>query len=136
MMHQNHPTFLIAFWAISKIGAIPSLINYNLSGDALLHCLTVAKSKIFLFDPLFEDQVATIAQSAQDGGVQLMAYGEATEFQETACQFVPALVPSVLRQYSAEDPSEQLLKGIGKKDVCFLIYTRYALVKRCGRMID
>ncbi|KAI7886071.1 acetyl-CoA synthetase-like protein [Lichtheimia hyalospora FSU 10163] len=123
MMHQNHPTFLIAFWAISKIGAIPSLINYNLSGDALLHCLTVAKSKIFLFDPLFEDQVATVAQEAQDGGVQLTAYGEATEFQETPCQLVPALVPSVLRQYSAEDPSEQLLKGIDKKDVCFLIYT-------------
>ncbi|CDS11756.1 hypothetical protein LRAMOSA04019 [Lichtheimia ramosa] len=124
MMHQNHPTFLITFWAISKIGAIPSLINYNLSGDALLHCLTVAKSKIFLFDPMFEDQVATIAQAAQkDAGVQLAAYGEATEFQETSCQLAPALVPSVLRHYSAEDTSEHLLKGIGLKDVCFLIYT-------------
>lgn len=79
---------------------------------------------------MFEDQVATIAQAAQDeGGVQLAAYGEATEFEEATCQLAPALVPSRLRHYSAEDPSEHLLKGIGIKDVCFLIYTRYTPVK-------
>lgn len=32
------------------IGAAPALINYNLASDALVHCVSIAQSKIMLYD--------------------------------------------------------------------------------------
>ena len=38
---------MLGSWAI---GSAPALINYNLAGDGLVHCLKVAKSKVLLVD--------------------------------------------------------------------------------------
>lgn len=54
VMQQNHPCILIALWATLRIGAVPALINNNLSQDPLLHCLTVAKTSLLLFDRVYE----------------------------------------------------------------------------------
>jgi hypothetical protein len=37
----NSPEFLILWYALEGIGAIPSFVNYNLSGNSLLHCIKV-----------------------------------------------------------------------------------------------
>jgi fatty-acyl-CoA synthase len=42
---QNRPEYLAAWYGLSKVGVITALINHNLQGSALLHCVTVAKSK-------------------------------------------------------------------------------------------
>ncbi|KAI9311162.1 hypothetical protein BX666DRAFT_1998515 [Dichotomocladium elegans] len=123
MMEQNHPTFLIAFLAISKIGAIPALINYNLTGEPLLHCVTITGSKTLLFDPSFSSHLASVADKMLDAGIRLAAFGEATEFDESECAIAPSLIPSVLAQYSSDDTDESLLKGITEKDAAILIYT-------------
>lgn len=49
----NSPDFIFAWIGLWAIGAAPTMINYNLSGKALLHCLKVAGSKLMLLD---EDQ--------------------------------------------------------------------------------
>ena len=125
-MEQNHPTFFIVFWAILKIGAIPAIININLSEDPLLHCLSVAESSLFLFDPMYENQVATIANAAHEKGMRLAAYGEATEFDDTTTSNLgPALTPNVLSKYSDEDTDESLIRGVALPDLGILMYTRY-----------
>lgn len=121
-MHQNHPTFFISLLAISKIGAVPSLINNNLADDPLLHCVKIAEAKLFLFDPVYENQVATIIDRA--AGVQFYAYGEATETAETNVALCPAVTPKVLQAHSDRDTDEKYLKGVGNSDAAFLIYTR------------
>ncbi|KAI8072892.1 hypothetical protein BC940DRAFT_291882 [Gongronella butleri] len=121
MMMQNHPTFFVSLFAISKIGAVPSLINNNLADDSLLHCINVAEAKLFLFDPMYEKQVATVTPRAD--GVRFYAYGEATETAEFACDLAPAITPSFLAAYSEKDTDEKLIKGVGNSDPAFLIYT-------------
>ncbi|KAI8366441.1 hypothetical protein EDC96DRAFT_508101 [Choanephora cucurbitarum] len=124
MMHQNHPTFFITLLAISKIGAIPSLINTNLSEKALLHCIKIAESKLIIFDPLFEAQVATILEECQKMGIGLIAYGEATEDKTSNdIPFALTLTPGTLMSYTDEDTSEEFLRGIGTSDPAYLIYT-------------
>lgn len=128
VMQQNHPCILIALWATLRIGAVPALINNNLSQDPLLHCLTVAKTSLLLFDRVYEPMVATVAEAAKEKGINFVAYGEATEFDNSAtCQIAPCLTPSTLRQFSAtdEDIGEACLKGITPYTPCVLIYTRY-----------
>ncbi|KAI8147282.1 hypothetical protein BJV82DRAFT_664529 [Fennellomyces sp. T-0311] len=124
MMEQNHPTFFIAFWAIMKIGAVPSLINTNLQEGSLLHCLTIAETRIFLFDPVYEAQVATIADAARNAGVSLYAFGEATELSnETTSALGPVLSHDVLSSYPDLDTDEALIKGVTMADPGILIYT-------------
>ncbi|KAI8390250.1 hypothetical protein BD560DRAFT_380393 [Blakeslea trispora] len=124
MMHQNHPTFFITLLGISKIGAIPSLINTNLSEKALLHCIKIAESKLLIFDPLFEAQVATISKECQEMGIELIAYGEATENESSnPIPYASTLTPYTLSGHTDKDTSEDFLRGIGNSDPAYLIYT-------------
>jgi acyl-coenzyme A synthetase/AMP-(fatty) acid ligase len=125
MMHQNHPTFFISLLAISKIGAVPSLINTNLADDSLLHCIKIANTKLFIFDPIYESQVNTIVDATKELNVRLVAYGESTQEAELAhLAIAPTLTPSILSRFSEKDTSEDYLKGIQANDPAYLIYTR------------
>lgn len=47
---QNSPDFMLIWIALWSIGAAPALINYNLAGEALLHCLKISGATILLVD--------------------------------------------------------------------------------------
>ncbi|KAG4432586.1 hypothetical protein IFR05_011943 [Cadophora sp. M221] len=44
----NSPDFLFAWLGLWAIGAAPAMINYNLAGKALVHCLRVSDAKLIL----------------------------------------------------------------------------------------
>ncbi|KAH7398706.1 hypothetical protein DE146DRAFT_655357 [Phaeosphaeria sp. MPI-PUGE-AT-0046c] len=50
MYMMNRPEFLFAHLGSWAIGSAPAWINYNLAGDALVHCLKVAGAKFLLVD--------------------------------------------------------------------------------------
>ncbi|KXT13554.1 hypothetical protein AC579_1405 [Pseudocercospora musae] len=47
---HNSAEFVMLMFATLCIGAGPAMINYNLEGKALLHCLDVAQSKLLIVD--------------------------------------------------------------------------------------
>ncbi|PGH10530.1 hypothetical protein AJ80_07473 [Polytolypa hystricis UAMH7299] len=47
---QNCPEFAIAWLGLWSIGCAPAFINYNLAGNALLHCLKVSGARVLLVD--------------------------------------------------------------------------------------
>jgi len=49
VLMENRSEFLIALIALNKLGAVGALINTNLRGRPLVHCVTVAESKKFIF---------------------------------------------------------------------------------------
>ncbi|KAI7903994.1 uncharacterized protein BX663DRAFT_506016 [Cokeromyces recurvatus] len=124
IMLQNHPTFFIALLAISKIGAIPSLVNTNLSDDSLFHCIKIANTKLFLFDPIYEAQVFSILESCRKRNVNLICYGEGTQDAELEpLSFASTLTPAILSHFSNEDTSEEYIRGVQPSDPAYLIYT-------------
>ena len=46
----NSPDFIFNMVGSWSIGCAPALINYNLGGDGLIHCLKIARSKVLLVD--------------------------------------------------------------------------------------
>lgn len=46
---ENRIEYLLAVVALNKLGAIPALINTNLSGRSLVHCISITDSKLCLF---------------------------------------------------------------------------------------
>lgn len=47
---QNRQEYMVAWLALWSIGCAPAAINYNLHGDALLHCLKISDAKILIVD--------------------------------------------------------------------------------------
>ncbi|RCH79094.1 hypothetical protein CU098_000328, partial [Rhizopus stolonifer] len=122
IMLQNHPTFFITLFAISKIGALPSFVNTNLVDQSLLHCVKIASSKMFIFDPIYEQQVSAIMD--QCPGIIFVAYGESTEeYERSPLPFAQTLTPSALNTFPDSDTDEALIKGRKLTDPAYLIYT-------------
>ncbi|KAI1611323.1 AMP dependent ligase [Exophiala viscosa] len=46
----NRPEFMIIWLALFSIGCAPAMINYNLTGDALVHCLQVSGAHTMIAD--------------------------------------------------------------------------------------
>ena len=47
---QNREEYIFAWVALWSIGCAPAAINYNLTGDALLHCLKISGAKVLIVD--------------------------------------------------------------------------------------
>ncbi|OBT41053.1 hypothetical protein VE00_08381 [Pseudogymnoascus sp. WSF 3629] len=47
---RNSPDFMLIWLALWSIGSAPALINYNLAGEALVHCLKISGATILLVD--------------------------------------------------------------------------------------
>ncbi|EXJ74648.1 uncharacterized protein A1O5_01341 [Cladophialophora psammophila CBS 110553] len=48
--YTNKPAFIHIWLSLNALGAVPAFVNYNLSGDPLLHCLKVSKASLFIVD--------------------------------------------------------------------------------------
>jgi len=60
LMMENRIEFLGAFVAVGKLGAITSMINTNLRGKPLMHCVSVTQSKAWVFGEELVDAVAEV----------------------------------------------------------------------------
>jgi acyl-CoA synthetase (AMP-forming)/AMP-acid ligase II len=61
----NSAEFVIAWLGLWAIGAAPAMINYNLTGKALIHCLKVSGAKLLLVDEDLE-LVARVEDERED----------------------------------------------------------------------
>ncbi|KAG0674277.1 hypothetical protein C6P40_001192 [Pichia californica] len=50
MYFMNKPIFIIIWFSLWNLGAIPTFLNYNLTSNPLIHCIKVVESNIVLVD--------------------------------------------------------------------------------------
>ncbi|OAX77962.1 hypothetical protein ACJ72_07733 [Emergomyces africanus] len=68
---QNSPEFLFAWLGLWSIGSAPAMINYNLTGAGLIHCLKLSGADILVVDSdpdctaRINDQMAEIENEAK-----------------------------------------------------------------------
>lgn len=60
---QNTDTFIFLVLALWALGAVPALLNYNLSGNALVHCVKKATARLVLVDPVVAGNVGDDVRS-------------------------------------------------------------------------
>jgi len=111
MYLHNSAEFLIIFFATMTIGAGPALINYNLEGKALMHCLGVANTKLLVID--------------EDAGCQQRIEGSRGEIEAFGTKIVTmdaALLQNVASK-PATVPSDELRNGMKPEFPYALIYT-------------
>ncbi|KAH6024708.1 hypothetical protein HBI83_070450 [Parastagonospora nodorum] len=76
---MNSADFLVLWLGLFAIGCAPAHLNYNLKGDALLHCLKVADVKIFVVDeePECAERFADVKERVEELGVKAFTVDEA-----------------------------------------------------------
>ena len=50
MYYMNKPLFIVIWFALWNLGAVPAFLNYNLTSNPLVHCIKVVNSKTLLVD--------------------------------------------------------------------------------------
>lgn len=66
LVMENRPEFLLTITALQKLGAAPSLINTNLRGRQLVHCLNVTSSKFCVFGEELSEAIAEVRDELSD----------------------------------------------------------------------
>ncbi|KAK4162375.1 putative very long-chain fatty acid transport protein [Cladorrhinum sp. PSN259] len=105
---QNTDTLLFLVLALWSLGAVPALINYNLVGKSLVHCITKAKARLILIDP-------TVAGNVED---DVRAGLSDTVFEVVTPQLESQIL--MLEPYRAPDEVRSDAAG---KGMAMLIYT-------------
>ena len=92
---QNTDTLIFLLFAVWSLGAIPALINYNLTGNALVHCIRRSGARLVLVDPTVADHVGEDVRS-QLTDVNFEVVTPALELQMLGCE--PIRPPDALRE--------------------------------------
>ena len=66
LVMENRPEFIATITGLQKLGAAPSLINTNLRGRQLVHCLTVTSSKFCVFGEELSEAIAEVRDELAD----------------------------------------------------------------------
>ncbi|KAF2090334.1 fatty-acyl-CoA synthase [Saccharata proteae CBS 121410] len=70
----NSPEYLMLWFALDAIGAVPSFINCNLTSKGLVHCVQICKCRYLLADSDVTPLVEPHVEELQDIGVKTIYY--------------------------------------------------------------
>lgn len=105
---MNSPDFIHTLLGTWAVGAAPALINYNLTGDGLVHCLKVATSKILIVDEdeACQQRIELVRPKLDELGIRIVVLNaetkkminakEATRPNDTYRDHVTAMSPFFL----------------------------------------
>jgi fatty-acyl-CoA synthase len=110
---QNRPDYIAAWYGLSKIGVVVALINHNLQGAALLHCVTIAKSKAVIIGHEIIDLWSSI--EGQTGEIAIWVGG--------GNHAGAGDLDRSLNAQSAARPSRAHRETLRAKDPCLYVYT-------------
>lgn len=105
---QNTDTFIFLILALWALGAVPALINYNLSGSPLTHCIKRATTRLVLIDPVVSGNVGDDVRS---------------ELSQTSFEVV---TPELERQMLSMEPirpPDEVRNSSSRESMGLLIYT-------------
>jgi fatty-acyl-CoA synthase len=110
---QNRPDYIAAWYGLSKVGVVTALINNNLQGGALLHCITIAKSKAVVIGAEVMDLWSTVEGQTGDiaiwvGGATFANVGD---------------LDRSLNAQPATRPSRAARETLVGRDPCLYVYT-------------
>ncbi|MDP3490730.1 MAG: long-chain-acyl-CoA synthetase [Phenylobacterium sp.] len=110
----NRLEYFCVWYGLSKVGVITALINNQLTGAALAHCLNISGASHCIVDPETSPAFEEI-KDGLDTHVQQWVLGEARNEQRDLIQ--------ALKSCSQLPPDRGVREGMTAQDTCLYIYT-------------
>jgi fatty-acyl-CoA synthase len=89
---RNRLEYVALWFGLSKLGVVPALLNFQLSGAALAHCINISKAKHLILDHEMADQWAAAEGDVKVDLTVWAAFGEVRDyrtFDEALTDVVP-----------------------------------------------
>lgn len=99
----NKPEFVIVWFALWNLGAVPSMINYNLQGKSLYHCVKISNAKLFVVDEEVADAGLAIADQLKSDENVPTIVADKSHFEDVFRNYKPKAQVVVAEKGS--DPS-------------------------------
>jgi fatty-acyl-CoA synthase len=109
---ENRPDYVAAWTGLAKIGVVTALINHNLEGEALAHCVNISGARIILTGAEQDDAVRGVA-GLLTGAPEVWTLGGGVGKDLVAGL---AAVPGAR-------PDRSHRAGLLGKDLCLYVYT-------------
>lgn len=112
---QNSPDFVFALLGAWAVGSSPALINYNLGGQGLVHCLKISGATVLLVDA--------------DEGCRQRIEEMRSEIEGALGMTIVVVDEQTKREIAAREatrPEDRYRDGVKPTDPMCLMYTRYA----------
>ena len=114
----NRPEYICVWTGGTKLGCITALINSNLTGKGLAHCITIADSKIVIVDAALAHEFET-ARALISSNVRIFIHGDAAS---EPCSDLPR-IDTALADFSAENIPAREREKLTTADKALYIYT-------------
>nr|XP_039273171.1 long-chain fatty acid transport protein 4-like [Styela clava] len=82
---SSRPEFVALWLGLSKIGVVSALINFNLRGDALAHCINIAEAKAVIIDEGLATHIKDVRENLK-GEMSYYTVCESSEKQNAGDQ--------------------------------------------------
>jgi len=111
---RNRAEYVPIWFGLSKVGVIPALLNYQLAGPALAHCLNISEAKHLILDHEMHGQWETAQPDLKSDIQAYAAFGDVEglpRFDEAIMEHVP------------NRPAKSARKGIKAADQGMKMFT-------------
>jgi len=98
---RNRMEYVALWFGLSKIGVVPALLNFQLSGSALAHCVNISDASHVILDHEMADQWEAAKDDITTDISVWAAYGELPDypsFDEAISEIVPNRPAKTLRK--------------------------------------
>ena len=122
MDFTNKPEFMFVWLGFLSIGAVPALINFNLTSKPLIHCITVADAKLLVFDSEIASNVEDVKEALSEAGIRSICVADNSPASANV-SWTECVSTDTLSKFSSERPPDSLRKGPVLTDMEMLMYT-------------
>ncbi|MBI1398901.1 long-chain-acyl-CoA synthetase [Hyphomonas sp.] len=109
---ENRPEYVAAWAGFSKAGLVTALINHNLEGDALAHCVNIAQTRLIVTGAE-QDETIRAAMDLLQGTPPVWSLGG----------HFGGDLGGALEAFSDKRPDRKHRAGLLGKDLCLYVYT-------------
>jgi len=137
---MNRPEYFMVWMGLQKIGCTCALINYNVKGEPLSHCLKISGAKKVIVGPEVITPIAKVSKELLTHGFKFFVWGQRCSDRKPISKkeiptetYVPASVPEDMTSYnllddvipkiSDEKISHKYLKDKDFFSIALLVYT-------------
>lgn len=117
MFLGNEPHFIWLWLALSKLGCVAALLNYNIRSKSLLHCFSCSEAKVLVAGADLKGAVEEVLPTLKEQGVRVFILSDKSDVED-----ITSLTDKI-EQASDEPLSPHLRADINLKSRALYIYT-------------
>jgi len=111
---RNRAEYVPIWFGLSKAGVIPALLNFQLAGPALAHCLNISDAKLLILDHEMADQWHAAKPDVKIKLKTFAAFGEVDDYPS---------FDLAISKHVPNRPHKELRKDIKASEQCMKMFT-------------